>query len=200
MKCSSQRPNPQPERLRTLSNSQDVLTLTADEAERLGMAGKTVSSDAFSVGLARGIEGWTPLEKLGADVMQKQCKVSADARADLERLAVKIKRAITDAVEHDPAHFTFEVSQGTGEMSANSKRRWTELSDMAASDWVQARASIVAFEKLRARAAELGLEGFISSKLDDKELKYTLSDIDRKVAELRKYRYRTTLPADFQKR
>ena len=196
---ASQRPPAAPAGMRVLSDRSDVLTLTAEEAARIGLAERVAGADAIGVGLARGIEGWTLVEKLGEETMRKQSKVSADARAELEHLAEKLKAAIVEAVSSDPSHYKFEINTRTGEMNPDSKRRWTELSDKAIAAWTHAKAALGAFERMRGKAAELGLEGFISTKLDSKELKYTLAEIDQRVAALRKDRYRSNLPAEFQK-
>jgi hypothetical protein len=199
VKISGQRPQPSPPDLTVLSTAEDVLTLTPDEATRLGLARKVDRADSSLVGPAEGLKEWVLVDGTGAQVFQKACRESADARTELQRVATNLKEAIVTAVEEDPRHHSYQVTPN-GEMTSDSKRRWTELTDKALASWAKAKQALTAFNQAVAKAPSHGLEGFVTSRLTDSELKYTLGQIDTRMAELRKDRMRNNLPPEFERK
>lgn len=195
---SGDRPATPPSGMRVLSSASDVLTLTANEASRIGLATQLDADDSAQIGAAEAIDQWAVLENAGALAMQKACKQSALARADLERTGERLHKAVVQAVESDPTRFTYKASS-SGIMTPDSQRRWTELTDKALTAWADAKRALVQFKQEQTKAAELDMEG-LAEKIDAAELKTTLSDIDVKMGELRQGRSRERLPADFQRK
>lgn len=197
-RVSAERPDPSPPGLRVLSTDRDVLTLTADEAGQIGLATELKGHDAAEIGPDQGIDGWAATGNMGAAAMQRGCKQSAQVRADLDRAAERLRRAVTEAGQADPTRYSYQATE-SGVLSIESRRRWTELSDKALAAWTEAKRALSEFKAEQAKAAELGMEALVE-RVDPKDMKTTLAEIDSRITDLRRGRIRDRLPAEFQKK
>lgn len=190
-------PSPEPQDLRVLSGRSDVLTLTSDEAVWLGLAGRLTSPNPAAIGPSRGIAEWTADGGSAAPTMEKYAKACTKFRVEFDEASASLVSLATEARSLDPRKFNYQVDAKSGDMTDDSRRRWTELSDRAIRAWTKAKETVATLTQLQAKSEELGLTPYAQSRTDAEEVKRIVREVDVKIADLRKDRSRRKLPAEF---
>ena len=166
----------------------------------LGIAGLTKSANPAEIGRIHSITEWTADGGSAAETMEKFAKACTKFRVEFDEASAKLIAAATEARSLDPRKFNYQVDPKTGDMSDDSRRRWTELSDRAIRAWTKAKEAVNTLTQLQARSEELGLSPYAQSRTDAEEVKRIIREVDVKIAELRKDRSRRRLPAEFETR
>ncbi len=99
-----------------------ILTMTADEAKRCGLA-MGLSETVKESNKLFGIEEWTEARNRTPAVFAKWRKELAEAEAEYKKLLEEAKVLTDRAGAHDPGRFTYFVTSG-GTLTAASRRNW----------------------------------------------------------------------------
>jgi membrane-bound serine protease (ClpP class) len=112
---------------RVLTEKGKLLTMTALEAHRFGLAEGVVSDFSGVAALATGASDWVPVCKVGENVMADFRREAERAEARVKKLTDNASKQILAAASNDPTRGSYRKEQD-GSWTVDSRRTWINLS------------------------------------------------------------------------
>jgi hypothetical protein len=175
-------------------------TLALDYAQAVELGLEPFEGDASALGGVIGLSGWKAESNYGRRVM---AETAGRKRREAEDASARFAAAVEDnlrrrealeryleenlkrAAEWNPSDASYDYygrrwgwgwRRGKLRLTADSRQRWTQRTDLAMSYLLQAAETVTALERLDREALELGLE----PTFDGSELRWVKSDIQTK--------------------
>jgi len=152
-------------------NARTVLSLTKDQAVRIGLA-RPLAGGCDALGESLGLPGWRKVsdytEKAMLRTRMNKQKADAQAKAAAERNIKQteavihfIRSNVDEAAQNDPNRFTYVYKEDSGYLTAESMAKWKRQTDLALATWRRVQSGIVQLQKLEKEAEKLGLNRIV---------------------------------------
>jgi len=181
-----------------IDSKQTVLTLTADEAERYGIARTLAAGEDLESALGDALE-FADFRSAGGygmiamrDAKEERAKQLGEIEEVAERIPIAvayIETNIEEAAAADPRNEQYFVWEGTQDLTDESRRKWRERTDDAIKAWERVMDGIRELARLQRRARELEIPEFTH----DLVLEEAASRAQREIERLKRDRDRRTL-------
>lgn len=203
MSVRASAPAPKPDGLELIDSQSTVLTLRADQADRLGF-GELTPGGPEAIGAALGIEGWSPARASGAGAMEAASRQHQNRQAEAHRKLAEAQEILRDtddviktidmligvAQSKDPRQGRYFYDRATGRFTPDSQREWQNKTDASIAAWNDVVAGFKKLDAMRKRYKTLtGRE--LLAKTQARMAASAVNDI---LAELRKDRNRSSPP------
>ncbi len=152
-----------------IDDAKSVLTLTAEDAVRLGFARPIETASGVALAAALGAEGWRSGGTTGRTEMER-AKAKAGTLFDkFRRLNSGLGASIDAAQSADPYSYNDYFVDYGGNLTDSSRRNWQSRTDEAINAWNRVRATLVEMERLERDREALAMSRWVDT-VDLKDL------------------------------
>ncbi|MFG0273728.1 MAG: hypothetical protein ACF8QF_01595 [Phycisphaerales bacterium] len=190
------RPDLKDSGVRTIVEQGEVLTLTAPDAERLGLASRIDEVTTEAIGLAVEGEAWVDA---GDGAMMGMQAVAQDAdrlRDTAPQIFEKAMAFALAAAEYDPHRYSYATEGAARRLTAESRRQWTERSDAAIGLLHRAERDLRRLHGVLRRAEDKGIDPRVVVGFGAGDIARLHNEVSRDLGRIRAERDIEQLPLD----
>jgi ATP-dependent protease ClpP protease subunit len=179
----------------TLATKTSILTLTAEEAAKYGVA--AIARSEEELGATLGIDGWTKFNNYGEAAMRKAGAALARGEGNpvmmmdrLGALAAVINGGFEEAQSTAPEHTQITHHQESGLMTQQSQDEWKRRCDETLNVLTRTMKQVEEYADLQEKLEEMGID----PPTHDLHIQDIRSDVNKRIAWLRANRNKRYYP------